>query len=244
MERGNKTRAVKKLPFSLDNNRLFHLRRVLLNIFFPNRCPVCRSIIGAEDRFCENCDGKLKRYSGSFNIRGASASAAALEYDRTSSRAVYLMKNGVCGNAAYALGGELADKLKSSGIADKTDILIPIPMHSSDIRRRGYNQAELIAKEVGRIIGKPCVCNNAVKIRKTEQQKKLSRTERRSNLRDSFDIRDSSVLRGKNILLIDDVCTTGSTMEELTRLIKHSGANEVYCAACCKTPSYSLKAQK
>ena len=241
MVNDNKTRAVKKLPFSLGEDALFRFKRAFLHIFFPNRCPVCRCIIGADDRFCRKCDGKLKRYSGIFRIPKASGTAAALVYDRTSSRAVYLLKNGICGNAAYALGGELADKLISSGMADKTDIIVPVPMYISDKRRRGYNQAELIAKEVGRIIGKPCSIGNVVKIRKTMQQKKLSRTERSANLKDCFEVRYIAQFKGKTVLLVDDVCTTGCTMSELTSLIKDCGVNEVYCAACCKTPSYRPK---
>lgn len=116
-------------------------------------------------------------------------------------------------------------------------MIIPVPMFKSDIRKRGYNQSKLIAKEVSERINVP-VCDKAViKNRKTLPQKSLSRAERLNNLNGAFVITDRKHILRKNILLLDDVCTTGSTLAEITKLLLENGAATVFCCACCKTPT-------
>ena len=214
----------------------YPLKRKLLHLFFPSRCPVCGEFIGAFDRFCAGCADKPVRYEGNFSIEGANSFTAAYEYDDNIKPAVFLLKDGTCGNAAYALGGALADRLRENGIDDAIDIVVPAPMYKRDIRRRGFNQSALIAKEVGRILGVPADCRAAVKTRPTHTQKGLSGSERKVNLSNAFSASDK--LKGKRVLLVDDICTTGSTLREVTAAIKKAGAASVHCACCCKTISH------
>ena len=202
----------------------------------PTRCPVCESFIGAMDRFCPECEQKLVPYTGSFAVKGANGFTAAYVYDENSSPAVILIKRGVCGNADYALGQALADRLRDDGISGKFDLIVPVPMHRSSRRERGYNQAELIAKELSRTFSVPVAAKCVIKRRKTAAQKELNRLQRQSNLKGAFEVTDTETIKGKNVLLVDDVCTTGSTLAELTAVLLNSGAKSVYCAACCKTP--------
>ncbi|MBQ9899003.1 MAG: ComF family protein [Ruminococcus sp.] len=210
-------------------------KRTILHILFPNRCPVCGEVIGAQDRFCTDCHEKLTPYSGETLIAGSSRFIAAFEYDGNVSPAVMLLKNGVCGNAAYALGGELADILVKSGMSQNIDVIVPVPLHRSDRMKRGFDQTELIAREVSRITGIPVSCA-AEKIRLTLPQKRLGREERMRNLAGAFSVPEPALIRGKRVLLLDDVCTTGSTLAELAEVLINAGVAEVFCAACCKTP--------
>lgn len=212
----------------------FLWKRKLLHLFFPTRCPICGELIGAMERFCVECTAKLGTYSGSFAIEGADSFTAAFDYDENVKPAVFLLKNGTDGNAAYALGGALADRLKTDGIASKVDVIIPAPMHKKDIRKRGFNQSVLIAHEVGRSLGLPVDTKSVVKSRHTHSQKELSRVSRTVNLKSAFTA--SPEVKGKNVLLIDDICTTGSTLREITAALKQAGASSVHCACCCKTP--------
>lgn len=212
------------------------LKRKLLHLFFPTRCPVCGIYIGAMERFCSNCVEKLTRYEGSFSIKGAESFTAAFVYDDVIKPAVFLLKDGVCGNADYALGGELADRLKAEGIAKNIDVIVPAPMHRRDVRRRGFNQSSLIAKELGRMLNIPTDMKSVTKVRHTHTQKGLGKGGRTINLRNAFSA--SEVLRGKRVLLVDDICTTGSTLREITAAIKKAGAASVRCACCCKTNSH------
>ncbi|MBP7186423.1 MAG: ComF family protein [Ruminococcus sp.] len=205
-------------------------KRKLIHLLYPNRCPVCGDVIGANDRFCADCEGKLNEFSGSFTVRGADSALAVYEYDSVIKPAVILLKNGTCGNAAFALGTALADKIKACGIT--CDIIVPVPMHRKAMRKRGYNQAELICMEVGRVLNIP-VSKCVSKTISTADQKTLGYEERRRNLTGAFAVTKN--VRGRKVLLIDDVCTTGSTFAEITSVLLNAGASSVTCAACCKT---------
>ena len=214
----------------------YPLKRKLLHLFFPSRCPLCGELIGAFDRFCAGCADKPVRYEGNFSIEGTDSFTAAFEYDDNIKPAVFLLKDGICGNAAYALGGALADRLRGNGTDSDIDIIVPAPMYRRDVRKRGFNQSALIAKEVGRILGIPSDRSAAVKTRPTHTQKGLSGRERKVNLSNAFSASDR--LKGKRVLLVDDICTTGSTLREVAAAIKKAGAASVHCACCCKTISH------
>lgn len=216
-------------------------KRKLLQLFFPSRCPLCDCVIHYSSRFCPECRDKLIRYEGNFNIRGASGFTAAFVYDENVLPAISLLKNGICDNADFALGGELADVLLAENISDIADIIIPIPMHISKKHERTYNQAELLADIIGRTLGIP-VCKDAVmKKRITADQKTLNRLSRFYNLRNAFTVVLPEIVEGKNILLVDDICTTGSTLAVLTQLLLDNKAQSVHCAVCCKTPMKKKK---
>ena len=186
------------------------------------------------DRFCNDCNEKLNAYDDCINIEGAESFTAVFKYDDVIKPAIFLLKRGVDGNASYALGRALADKLKAEGITDKIDVIVPAPMHRSDVRRRGFNQAVLIADEIGIALSIPVDKKAVSKIRRTQAQKELDKLSRSRNLKNAFTA-EPSRLRNKRVLLVDDICTTGSTLRELTSIIKKNGATTVRCACCCKT---------
>lgn len=212
------------------------LLRLLADLIYPVRCPVCGEFISGDEGFCGDCQARLTVWRGRFSLPGADDFFAAYEYDEEIKPAVILMKQGICGNAPYAFGKALGEIMRPEISRIKPDMIIPAPMHKSDRRRRGCNQAELVAKELGKQLEIPVRSDIAVKIRKTTEQKHLSRRERRINLKDAFAVTDSGSVRGRNIILLDDVCTTGSTLRELTRTLKNSGARRISCVCCCIVP--------
>ena len=165
------------------------LKRSLLALFFPNRCPVCGAIIGSMERFCISCTGKLTPYTGTSRPPHTKSFTACFVYDENIRPAIMLLKRGVCGNADYALGMYLAEKLRENGISDRIDLLIPVPMSRSGKAERGFNQSELICKVVGRELGIPTARSAAAKIRSTLPQKSLGRMSRRVNVRNAFSVR-------------------------------------------------------
>ena len=213
----------------------YSLKRKLLHLFFPTRCPICGAYIGAMERFCHECEAKLHTYNGRFEIEGALSFTAAYEYDSEISPAIFLMKNGIDGNASYELGCGLADRLRSENVT--ADIIVPVPMYRRDTIKRGFNQAALIAKETGRALGIPVELHALSKKRPTYTQKTLGKDERAVNLTGAFSA-NSAAVKGRNVLLIDDICTTGSTLREITAVLKENGAASVRCACCCKTISH------
>ncbi|MCD7890806.1 MAG: ComF family protein [Ruminococcus sp.] len=209
--------------------------RFILNIFYPSRCPVYGSFIGYNDDFCEKCKDSLNIFKDSFTIAEADGTCASFIYDEHISPAIMLLKDGICGNADFALGNALAQTVSESGFAGKANVIIPVPLHKRDKFSRGYNQVELIAKQMSAKLKIP-VCFKAVeKVRHTSSQKSLTNAERLTNLSGAFAAARPELIQGKSILLIDDVCTTGATLSELTRLLKENNASQVFCACCCKT---------
>lgn len=214
----------------------YMLKKRLIALIFPTRCPVCSKVIFPEEDFCAECRCSLTVYCGNHSIKGAESFTAAFEYNEKISPAIILLKRGIKGNAAYAFGKALVAVLNNHDISQKIDIIIPVPLYKSDKRERGFNQAELIAKEIGRILKIDVTTDIVEKIRKTNPQKTLTKKERRVNLKDAFEAAMPDKIKGKRILLIDDVCTTGSTLTEITGILRQNGAAEVHCAVCCKTP--------
>ncbi len=210
--------------------------RAILHVLFPTKCPVCGQIINYMERFCSECTERITPYNGGFNVEGAEKFFASFEYNENISPAVILMKDGTCGNADYALGNSLADSVLNCMPEFSADVIVPVPMHKDDVRERGYNQSELICKVISQRLNTPCNAKLVIKNRVTERQKTLTKTERAVNLSGAFSLTDANAVKGKNILIIDDVCTTGATLVEIVKLLKEGGADKVYCACCCKTP--------
>jgi len=113
-------------------------------------------------------------------------------------------------------------------------LIIPIPMHKNNLKERGYNQSELVAKEIFRIDeGKnfEILLNTLTKIKETPHQSSLkNKSERLKNLKDCFRA-DEKLVKNRNIILIDDVITTGTTMKEASKTLREAGAKKVVCFA-------------
>ena len=112
------------------------------------------------------------------------------------------------------------------------DLLMPIPLHPRRKRWRGFNQAEIIAKDLAGKF-KVGLGDQLIRNRETKTQVGLSKKERRENISGAFSLRSDGYIRGRNILLVDDVYTTGATMQEACRILKKAGAGQVWalCAA-------------
>lgn len=213
---------------------LYVLLRHLTALIYPVRCPVCSRIIGAVDRFCDKCSSEFIEYHGNFTIQKVKKFTAVFEYNEKISPAIFIMKDGISGNAPYAFGSLIAERIKDEGI--NADLIVPVPMYKDDLKKRGYNQTELIAKKVGFFLKIDVSDDIVVKNRKTQTQKSLKLVQRKENLKDAFSVTDVSKIKGKRIIIIDDICTTGSTLSEIANLLVDSGASEIYCACACKTP--------
>ena len=174
-------------------------------------------------------------FEGDYYISGTDGFCAVFVYNENISPAIMLLKEGICGNADFALGNALAAKIKILDFAKDVDMIIPVPIHKKTFRQRGYNQSELIARQAGYNLNIKVCSNIIVKNRLTAQQKELSRKERLINLKDSFSVVKPELITGKSILLIDDVCTTGSTFMELANTLQPFKPRKILCAACCKT---------
>jgi ComF family protein len=157
----------------------------------------------------------------------------ALEYTSTVSRVItelkYGDKPGLAGVLAPFMNSAIPDALPQD------TAVVPVPLHPSRRRERGYNQSELLAASVARIRGLSLERGVLLKTRNTGSQTELEREERIKNVEDSFGLRRPGRLSGRRVLLVDDVVTTGSTLKECARAILESGAMEV--SACVAASS-------
>jgi ComF family protein len=115
----------------------------------------------------------------------------------------------------------------------QNSVLIPVPLFSEKLNERGYNQSEELARELSKVLEVPVISDVLLKIKQTESQMKLKKEDREKNLLNAFAIKNCSTpdvaqFLGKKVFLIDDVYTTGSTMEECARVLKNAGAKSVW----------------
>lgn len=138
------------------------------------------------------------------------------------------------GRRCYA-GAYVADAIRLHknwlGIA-APDVILPVPMFDDKMRRRGYNQAEVFARELGKELGVPCRSDIIIRRRNTIPMKGLTRQKRQNNVKNAFLISKSAV-QFKRILIVDDIITTGATIDEIARVIRSSTGAVVYAMYIC-----------
>lgn len=208
--------------------------RFLINFIYPNICPCCGKIIGYNDAFCVECAETFEASTASVKIEYADDFAAFCVYDGNASRLVTHFKNDPCGNSAYAFAYGIFRAVSEKDLAKYVDEIVYIPMTRADYDRRGYNQTELIARELHFMMNVPYQ-NALVKRRRTRHQKELSGEERKRNVTGVFAAAEGLRFDGKSVLIIDDVCTTGSTLSDAARALREAGAERVFAAAFAKT---------
>lgn len=123
------------------------------------------------------------------------------------------------------------------GVLEDIDMLIPVPLHHSKWQTRGFNQALLIAKPLAKLYQLPLSTELVIREKKTEAQVGKTGVQRRQNLRQAFSLSKhlpiKGLLKGKHVLLVDDVITTGTTVNEISRLLKSAGVDKVTVATIC-----------
>lgn len=205
-----------------------------LSVVFPNRCPFCDGIVGAREYYCPECAASL-RYIESGTVEpphGLSELYACCEYSGMARNAVHRLKNGSYGYTAEAFGVMMTEVVGEN--LRGYDILVPVPSSFESILRRGYAPAEYIAREISRRSGVRVVEAISASDEK-EEQKRFRAAERIANARRSFVLSGGKDVRGKKILLIDDICTTGATLSSCAELLRNAGAAEVGGAVFAKT---------
>jgi ComF family protein len=152
---------------------------------------------------------------------------AAVLYDDASRKLVLGFKHGDRTHAAKAL----AVWMRRAGgeILEQADALVPVPLHRWRLFQRRYNQSALLAQQIGLLAGKPVLYDALRRIRPTPSQGHFTRKERRENVKGAFAVssEDKAAAEGKTLLLIDDVLTTGATVDECARVLLVAGAKQV-----------------
>jgi ComF family protein len=129
--------------------------------------------------------------------------------------------------------GKPLGQLMARGCADflaqcECDVIIPVPLHSKRLRWRGFNQSVLLARQISRVYNIPLDCFTLCRSKDTPPQTQLTEEERRRNMRGAFILNPRSSVKKKSVLLVDDVYTSGATVNECSRVLKRGGAKAVY----------------
>ena len=199
----------------------------LLHLFYPELCVACGGgLVSNETYICLDCQLNLPKtgfhkYSGNpadqifwgrFPLQRASS---FLYFEKAAGVQKILHHIKYLGGKKIAkMIGELyGDELKSIGEYDNIDVIIPVPLHKSKLISRGYNQSEWFALGLSETIKVPVQSNNLIRIYKSETQTRKTRYKRWQNVSDIFAVAHPDLLKNKHILLVDDVVTTGATLE-------------------------------
>ncbi len=230
------------------------MRKILnstLDIIFPRRCPVCDDAVDVHGALiCRGCAGDFNRIRDPYCLKCGRPlfdetqrlcdecktrkhdfvrGRAVFEYDEALKESIYRYKYG--GRREYAdyYGRIMADTLGDWIRSLKPDALIPVPVHKKRLRERGYNQAQLLSRKLSELLDIPTYSDILTRTEDTRVQKGLNARERQNNLKKALKI-NCDVVKLKNIIVIDDIYTTGSTIDAAASCFKDIGVTEVYFA--------------
>lgn len=221
-----------------------NIKESVLDKLFPRKCPLCGTLLLPNERICGKCsDNVVYIYPPICQRCGrpifdCSCREGEFAFSRCISPFVYTksIRNGIhrfkfrnVPEAADFFGLFMAAAIQREYGDIHFDIVLGVPMHPSDIRHRGYNQADLLARSVSQRLDVPLGSRVLIKSVHTHAQHTLSRAERRRNVSGVFTVAKSYLVAGRTILLCDDILTTGSTLDACANELLKAGARSVYC---------------
>lgn len=222
--------------------------KYLFNLLYPSKSkcsicgrtgsePVCNVCMASLDYLqgitCFHCGKQLnEKYkhnicpdciTGSFYYERA---YSCFEYSGMGKKLIHKLKYEGKVQLAHVIAGLMAKRIENEGL--QIDVIVPVPIHEKKLTVRGFNQSYMIASELGERLHKP-VTDCLERITETKEQYNLDRSQRFLNIRGAFSVKLSyNNCKYMNILLIDDVYTTGSTVNECSKVLKSAGADRVY----------------
>jgi len=229
----------------------------LVSLFFPPHCAACGADTPGGVHLCAGCGEKVTRITAPFCRRCSEPFEGAIDGEfecvNCGDRALHFecavapyLSRGVVREFIHRfkydhdrslripLAAWLADALADARItAQPIDAIVPVPLHATRFRERGFNQAALLARLLSVRAGVPMV-EALQRTRYTTTQTRLDRHERMENLRNAFRVRDTAAVKSRHLLLVDDVFTTGSTVDECARVLLAAGTASVRVATVAR----------
>lgn len=229
---------------------LHEIKEAFLHLLFPHICAGCGSdLISNQSQLCLHCISNLPKTDFQFHADNAvekrfwgrlpPMSAAAQFYftkDSLMQKLIHQFKYKGNKELGLQMGRMMGEKLKQSE-RFYADALIPLPLFPAKEKRRGYNQAAVLCEGIAEIMKLPVIKNAVIRPQHTETQTKKGRIERWKNIEGKFLLSRPELLRNKSLLLVDDVITTGATIEACGMEILKAGKIKLSVAALC----YSVK---
>lgn len=204
----------------------------VLDVLLPPACYVCGKSCSSEYGLCDLCLDKIRyvRSPGECLAEKTHLEKgwSCCYYKDTMKDCIHLFKyKGYLGLKDIFVN-IMADFVKKNELLKNADLIVPVPMHPAKRRGRPYNHAEVLASSLAGVLGRLFDLRNLKKIKWTQSQSELDRGKRLKNVRGSFLAVDKDAFRGKNVLLVDDVYTTGATINECAGALLSAGAKKVF----------------
>ncbi len=209
----------------------------LLDLIYPPRCAFCRKVLkSGESGMCAKCCNTVSRTrnGGAQSGEFFSSCVSPLYYENEVRDAILRFKFNDATAYAPLFGEFMADCIEEN-LKGRYDIITWVPLSSKRLKKRGYDQAMLLAMSAALKLDDVAV-ELLVKHTEVPAQSGVGSAEkRRANISGVYAVTDEELVRGKRILLIDDIITTGSTLSECAKTLKYSGAKEVVCCTLART---------
>ncbi len=165
---------------------------------------------------CQECKNNFYFFDRAISV---------VKYEGDIKKLIYKFKYSSHTYLARIMGTMMADKLKIEYI--EADLIIPVPLHKNKEKERGFNQAALLGKYIAKETDILLNTDTLVRVKNTKVMHNLNKKERQENVKDAFKVIDKRVIKKKNIILVDDIFTTGATVNTCSRLLIESGAKSV-----------------
>lgn len=216
-----------------------------ISLLYPKYCFACREgLIKGEETICSRCMIELPRTNYHFELKNALFKRLDGRIPLSFALAFFLFrKGGKVQQLLHALkysnhpeigevlGEVYGEELKQANYGEKFNIIIPVPLHASRKRKRGYNQSEEFAKGLSKSLKVPFSGDALERIIKTETQTRKTKLKRWQNVSEVFQLKDQDQIFNKHVLLVDDVITTGATIEACAQVLLDNGCSSISIAS-------------
>lgn len=205
-----------------------------LSLIYPRHCEACGRVLhGHELHLCFHC--RLNLPKSNYHQMASSPMYMALagrvplvmacsfylfEKSGKVQKLLHAIKYQKHPELAVYLGREYARDLQKNSVFNNIDAIVPVPLHHNKLKKRGYNQSECFAKGLSEVLCKPVDSSHLIRITETETQTKKQKYQRWENVEGIFQVNEPETLYGKHLLLVDDVVTTGATVEAAWQALK------------------------
>jgi len=231
------------------------LLQAVLDFVLPAFCGVCdKPLKEYEKVVCEECMSQIQFISEPYCLRcgkptkGEKVCIGCLlhphkllrirvlgVYTGVLATLIHLLKYARKLSLATKLGSMMSKLVIEDNFLSRAQLIVPVPLHPTRMRERGYNQSELLAKSMVEYLNVPMSTKSLLRVKNTRSQTTLSPEQRRLNVKGAFIVKNNKDIANKHVLLVDDVFTTGATLDECAIALINGGAAAVYAITCATT---------
>ncbi len=201
---------------------------IFSKIFFPARCPFCNTVVKANDAVCDNCIKEIFIDNYKQKLKNGCICISAFPHSGIYRKAILNYKYYNYKQFYESFAIILKQVIDTNTVLRDAEIYTSVPMYKTKLEKRGFDQVKLVAKKTAKLERKQYL-SLLEQVEENRSQHELSRSERIKNVKEIYGCSDKDHVRGKKILIFDDVVTTGSTLYECSKILLKNGAENVFC---------------